>query len=79
MQNYNEDNDEGFFLKVDVQYPENLLSFYNDLSILLEKRNIEKVEKLTTNLRDKEEYVIQKRNLKQALKSWISIEKKKKG
>ena len=36
---------------------------------------IEKVEKLVANLHDKTEYVIHIRNLKQALKLWISFEK----
>ena len=37
------------------------------LTFLPERKKIKKVEKLITNLHDKTEYVIQIRNLKQAL------------
>ena len=40
--NYNEENDEGFFLEVDVQYFENLHQNHNDLSFLPERINLEK-------------------------------------
>ena len=56
--------DEGYFLEVDVQYPETLHDLHNDLSFSLE--GIEKVGKLAVKLDDKKEYVIHKRSLKQA-------------
>ena len=62
---------EGYFLKVDTQYPQNLHELYKDLPFLPERMKIEKVEKLFSNLHDKSEYVICIRNLKQ----WISFEK----
>ena len=62
-----EESDEGFFLEVDVQYPEKLHELHNDLPFLPERMNIEKVEKLVTNLHGKTEYVIHIRSLKQAL------------
>ena len=34
MKNYNEESDEGYFLKVDVQYLEKLHEFHNDLPFL---------------------------------------------
>ena len=43
---YNEDNDEKYFLEVDVQYPEKL----HDLHDLPKRMKIEKVEKLVANL-----------------------------
>ena len=36
IKNYNEESDEGYFLEVDVQYPENLHEFHNDLPFLKE-------------------------------------------
>ena len=36
IKNYNEESDEGYFLEVDVQYPEKLHDFYNDLPLLPE-------------------------------------------
>ena len=43
---YNDDNDEEYFLEVDVQYPENVHSLYNDLPFLPERIKLEKLEKL---------------------------------
>ena len=58
MESCNHDNDEGYFLKVDVQYLENLNNLHNDLPFSPERMKIEKVKKLGANLHDKEEYVI---------------------
>ena len=44
-QRYNEENDEGYFFDVDIQYSENLHSLHNDLPFLPERTKIEKVEK----------------------------------
>ena len=48
----------GYFIEADVQYPENLHHFHNDLSILRERMKIEENEKLVVNLHDKEEYIL---------------------
>ena len=53
IKSYNEECDEGYFLKVDVQYREKLHEFPNDLPFLPETMKTEKVEKLVTNLHDK--------------------------
>ena len=37
IKSYNEESDQGYFLAVDVQYLENLHSFYNDLSFCLKE------------------------------------------
>ena len=67
IKTYNEERNEGYFLEVDIQYPETLHELHNNLSFLPERMKIEKVEKLVTNLRDKTEYIIDITNLKQAL------------
>ena len=67
IKSYNDDIDEGCFLEVDVQYPENLHNLHKDLPFLPEKMKIEKVEELITNCHDKEKFVLQIRNLKQML------------
>ena len=36
MKSYNDDSDDGYFLEVDVQYPENLHNLHNDLPFLPE-------------------------------------------
>ena len=43
IKNYNEESDEGYFLKVDVHYIEKLQDFHNDLPFLSERMKIEKV------------------------------------
>ena len=37
IKNYNEESDEGYFLEVDLRYPENLHNPHNDLSFLLKE------------------------------------------
>ena len=78
MKSYNEETDEGYFREVDVEYLEKLHELHNDLPILREKMEIEKVEKLAANLHDKTEYVIHKRNLKQALNNGLVLKKVRK-
>ena len=56
-ENYNASSDEGYFLEVDVQYPEKLLDLYNDLPFSPERKKIEKVEKLFAKEHNKREYV----------------------
>ena len=46
IDNFNEDNDEGYFLEVDIQYPEKLHSPNNGLPFLLERMKIEKFKNL---------------------------------
>ena len=49
---------EGYFLGVDVQYPESLHNLQNGLQFLPERMKTEKVEKLVDNSHDKTEYII---------------------
>ena len=41
MKNYNKESDEGYFLKVDVQYLEKFHERHNDLPLLPERMKIE--------------------------------------
>ena len=63
IKNYIEESDEGYFVEVNVQYPEKLHDFHNDLLFLPERMKIKKVQKLVASLHDKTEYVIHLRNL----------------
>ena len=68
--NCNEENDEIYFLRADVKHLEKLHELHNSFITFMtlpEKMEIEKVEKLVTNLRDKTEYVIHITNLNEAL------------
>ena len=58
LKSCNDKSNEGFFLKVDVQYPKKLYDLLNDLPILPEKIKIEKSENVIANLHDKAGYVI---------------------
>ena len=58
IKNCNEESDEGYFLEVNVQYPEKLHELHNDLPFLSDGKKIGKVEKIFAKLHDKTEYVI---------------------
>ena len=72
IKSYNEENDEGYFLEVDVQYFKKLHELLNDLPFLPERM---KIEKLVANLHDKTEYFMQIANLKQALNHGLVFRK----
>ena len=50
---YYEESVEGYFHEVDLQYPEKLHEFHNDLPFLPKRMKIEKVKEVVTNLHDK--------------------------
>ena len=75
IKNYNEECDDWYFLEVDLQYPEKLHELHINLPFLPERKKIKKVEKLVTNLYDKNEYVIHIRNLRQALNHGLILKK----
>ena len=56
-----------------LRFLEKLHELHNNLPFLPERMKIEKVEKLVANLYDKTEYVIHKRNLKQALNNGLVL------
>ena len=72
IKNYDEVRDEGYVLEIDVQYLDKLYDFHNYLPFSPE---IEKVGKFIANLHDRTEYVIHKRNLKQALNHGLVLKK----
>ena len=67
IKSYNKESDEGYFLEVEVQSTKDLHDLHNDLLVLHERMKIEKIENSVANLHDKNKYVINIRNLKQAL------------
>ena len=48
--------DKGYLLEVDVSYPKELHNPHNDLPFMCERMEINGVEKLVPNLRDKKNY-----------------------
>ena len=55
IKNYYEKSDQEYFLEVDVHYPEKIYELHNNLPFLPERKKLKKVEKLFTNLNDKNE------------------------
>ena len=75
IKNYDEDNDEGYILEVDVKYPKNLHGLHEDLPFLPKRMKIGKCKKLVCNLYDKNSYVVHIRSLKQALNHGLILKK----
>ena len=63
IKNCDEDEDIGYFLEVDVKYPENLVYLHSDLTFLPERMKINKCCKLICSLHDKNKYVVHTRAL----------------
>ena len=64
---YDANSNKGYFLEVDVAYAKKLFDLHKDLPFLLERKKVNKLEKLICSIEDKEKYVIHIRVLKQAL------------
>ena len=75
IKNYHEDISEGYFLEVDVEYPENRHNLHSDLPLLPERMKIEKCNKLVCNVLDKKNYIGHIRALKQALNHRLIFKK----
>ena len=75
IKNYNGNSDIGYFLEVDIDYPKKLFNLHKDLPFLPEIKKVNKVEKLTCSIENKEKYVIHIRSLKQALIHGLKLKK----
>ena len=67
--------DKGYLLEVDVSYPKDLHDSHNDLPFMCEKMEINGVEKLVPNLRDKKNYVTHIPALNQALQHGLRLDR----
>ena len=65
IKTYKEESDKGYFIEVHIQYIDKLHEIHNHLPFLPGRMEIEKVQKLVANLRDKTESVIHIGNLEQ--------------
>ena len=65
IKSYDDTDDCGAILEVDIEYPKELLNKHNDLEFLHERRKINKTNKLIKCIEDKEKYVVHI--------SWIKI------
>ena len=75
INNYNENKDIGYFLKVDIDYLKELFNLHKDLPFLAERKKVNKCEKLICSIEDKEKYVVHIRALKQALNHGLILKK----
>ena len=75
IKNYDEIDDYGAILEVDVEYPKNLRMLLSDLPFFSERMKINKCTKLTCNIQNKNNYVIHIKSFKASIKSWIKINK----
>ena len=67
--------DKGYLLEVDVSYPKELHNQHNDLPFMCERMEINRVEKLVPNFRDKKNYVIHIQALNQALQHGLRLDR----
>ena len=75
IKNYNEDNNKGYILEVDVKYPKRLHKLHSDLPFLSERMEINKCKKLVCNLFNKKKYVTHINSLRQALNHGLKLKK----
>ena len=75
IKNYDENNDKGYILEVDVKYPKRLHELHSDLPFLSERMEVNKCKKLVCNLFNKKKYVAHINALKQALNHGLKLKK----
>ena len=67
IKNYNENDNKGYILEVDIKYLKRLHELHSGLPFLPERMEISKCKKLVCNLYSKKKYVVHINSLKQAL------------
>ena len=75
IKNYNENENKGYILEVDVEYPKRLHELHSDLPFLSERMEVNKCKKHVCNLFNKKKYVVHINTLKQALNHGLKLEK----
>ena len=75
IKNYNENDNKGYILKMDVKYPKRLYELHSDLPFLSERMEVNKCKKLFCNLFNKKKYVAHINSLKQALNHGLKLKK----
>ena len=75
IKSYNDNDEIGAILELDIEYPTMIRAKHRDLPFLPERRKINKVEKLVATIDDKEKYVVHIATLKQALNHGLKLKK----
>ena len=73
IKNYNENDNKGYILEVDIKYPKRLHELHSDLPFLSERMEVNKCKKLVCNLFNKKKYVAHINSLKQALNHGLKL------
>ena len=73
IKNYNEKDNKGYILEVDIKYLKKLHELHSDLPFLLERMEINKCKKLVCNLYNKKKHVAHINSLKQALNHGLKL------
>ena len=72
---YNKNDNKGYILDVDVDYPSKLQNLHSDLPFLPERMVVNNTKKLVCNLNDKKNYIVHINVLKQALDHGLKLKK----
>ena len=72
---YNKNDNKGYVLDVDVDYPSKLQNLHSDHPFLPERMVINNTKKLVCNLNDKKNYIVHINVLKQALDHGLKLKK----
>ena len=75
IKNYNENDNKGYIIEVDVRYLKRLHELHSDLPFLPERMKIDKCNKLVCNLFNKKKYVVHINSLKQVLNHRLELKK----
>ena len=71
---YNKNDNKGYILDVDVDYPNKLQNLHSDLPFLPERMVVNNTKKLVYNLNDKKNFIVHI-NVKASFRSWVKIKK----
>ena len=75
IKNFDENSDKGYILEVDVKYPEKIRMLHSDLAFLPKRMKINKCTKLTCTIRNRENYVVHIKALKQVVNHGLELTK----
>ena len=75
IKNYNENDNKGYILEVDLKYPKRLHELQSNLPFLPERMKINKCKTLACNLFHNKKYVIHVNSLKQVLNHGLKLKK----
>ena len=71
IKNYDDNDEYGAILEVDIEYPKTLWGLHNDLPFLPSRKKIDNTEKVVTAIEDKKKIRGTHSHIKASIKSWI--------